>query len=351
MIDEGTSPPPRSRRVTIKDVARVAMVAPSTVSKALNRAGSIPESTRIRVEEAAERLGYRPNALARGLRAGMSRSFGAVTDDDEGVFSTAIARGLEHHAAARDYSVFLSNSLGERAREQRHIQAFLDKQVDGLIIMDSVVRPRGAAAAKTGRTPLVYVYCYSTELAVPSVIPDDRAAGRLATTHLLTLGRTKIAHLTGPTSGAAAFEASARRLEGYMDSHREADLEVDPRLVVAADWDARSGYQAMSSLLAHGHRPDAVVCSNDYVAVGAIEAIKLSGLRVPEDVAVTGFDNRVIASGLSVPLTTVAADHDEMGRVAMSRLFEAVDGVAQHHELIEVAPRLITRDSTTGRAD
>ncbi len=337
---------PRGRRVTIKDVARVAMVAPSTVSKAMNHGQSIPERTRQRVLEAAERLGYRPNELARGLRAGTSRTFGAITDDDEGVFSNAISRSLERYAASRDYSIFLSNTLGERGREQRHLQAFLDKQVDGLIIMDAVVRPRSAGAASTGRTPIVYVYCYSPDLDVPSVVPDDREAGRVATEHLLELGRRHIAHLTGPMVGPAAFEAGARRLEGYHDAHDRRRLVADPGLIVAADWNARSGYNAMSSILDDGKRPDAVVCSNDYVAVGAIEALRLAGLQVPNDVAVTGFDNRVIASGLSVPLTTVAADHDEMGRVAIAKLYEAVDGSAQHHELIEIAPRLIVRDST-----
>lgn len=334
------------QRVTVHDVARVAGVAVSTVSKALNGSDEVSTATQERVKQIAARIGYRPNALARGLRAGTSRSLGAVTDDDEGVFSTLLMRSLEQHAAPRGYSIFLSNSLGEYDRERKQVEALMEKQVDGLAIMDGVVRPRGAPAAYTGATPVVYLYCFSDQLEVPSVIPDDQAAGLIATQHLLDRGRRRIAFLSGPTSGPAAFLASHRRRDGYLAAHAKAGVTVAGTLGREAEWDARSGYQAMSRLLDETRDIDAVVCVNDYVAVGAIEATRLAGLRVPEDIAVVGFDNRLIASGLSVPLTTVAADHSEMGRIAFEKLLAAINGEPQQKELIEVPPHLQIRASS-----
>lgn len=325
----------------------MAGVSASTVSKALNVSSEIPEETRARIEETARRLGYRPNAVAQSLRVGRSHSIGAVTDDDEGMFSTTILRALEHHADQRGFSVILANSLGERARERRHVETFLNKQVDGLIVMDSVVRRRGAPAAEIGDLPQVYVYCYTDDLDVPCIVPDDRLAGRLATEHLLATGRRHLAFLSGPRYGPGAFEASDRRLDGYLEAHATAGLAHAEGLVVAADWNARSGYEAMRRLLDAGDIPDGVVCSNDYTALGALEAIRLSGRSVPDDIAVIGFDNRAVAAGLPVPLSTIAPDYEEIGRIAMDRLLAAIDGAAQHRELVAVPPRLIVRQSTT----
>ncbi len=342
-LESGAAP---RRRATIKDVAKVAHVAPSTVSKALNNAHEIPEDTRRRVREAADLIGYRPNALARSLRMGSSRTIGAVTDDIEGVFSTLIVRGLEHHAQERGYTIFLSNSLGERERERRDIEAFIDKQVDGLVIMDAVVHPRGPAAADTRDTPVVYVYCYPADLDAPSIVPDDEGAGEVLTAHLLSTGRRHIAFLSGPRVGPGAFEASAHRLEGYLKAHAAAGLVPDAASIRYIEWDARSGYQGMAELLGSGAEIDSVVCANDYIAVGAIEAIRLAGLGVPDDIAVAGFDNRAISSGLSVPLTTMAVDHEEMGRLAVRQIFAALDGLATTAGRITVPSRLVIREST-----
>lgn len=343
--------PLRPGRVTIRDVAGAAGVSPSTVSKTMNNSGNLTDSTRARVRAVAERMSYRPDAHARTLRGSRSGAIGVLTDDREGVFATAILRGLEQVAAHRDFSLFLCHTLGEAERERRHIHALMDRRVDGIILLDGVVARRSAPSADTGSIPLVFLYCYTDSMDIPSIVPDDRGGAELAVDHLASLGRRRIAHISGPRTGATAWQASTSRMEGYQASLRRAGLPFDSRLLEESDWTEGSGYLATHRLfdgIPPTDRPDAIFCSNDYVAMGALEALRSLGLRAPDDVALVGFDDRSIAADASVPLTSVAIDHAGMGTIAIERLLSALDGTPQTREVISVPCELRIRQSTVG---
>ena len=334
-----------SARVTIKDVAQLAGVSHGTVSKALNDSREVSEGTRVRVAAIAERLGYRPNSIARSLKNRRTHTIGLVTNDADGIFSTAMARGVAEVASERGFGVFVCNSFGQIAKERQHLELLLDKQVDGIVLVGYKVAERGAPAAPTGRTPVIYLYEYTTEAESQSVLPDDRAGAELATTHLLKLGRRRVGYLNGPPS----FEATESRLKGHQDALAAAGIPFDRSLVrTSPDWNQDSSFRLAQELMRAPTPPDGIVCANDELAAGAILGLREVGISVPGDVSVIGFDDRPFAAHLPIPLTTVALPLHEMGVLAAAKLFEALDGGSLGHEMHRVPCRLVVRASCGG---
>jgi LacI family transcriptional regulator len=332
--------------VTLRDIARVVGVAPSTVSKALNGLGDVSEPTRARIAAVAARLGYRPNAIARSLRVRRTRTLGVITNDPEGGFTTAMVHGIADVASDHSFGVFLCNSYGRVAKERQHIELLLDKQVDGIIIISFKVEQRGAPAAAIGDMPLVYLYAYTSATDSPCILPDDEGGASIATDHLLSLGRRRIAFINGPPS----YEATHLRLAGYEKSMRNKGL-YDPALVrTAADWNQDSGFALAQKLMGQENPPDAMVCANDELAAGAILGLSQLNLRVPGDVALVGFDDRPFAPHLPVPLTTIALPLVEMGVQAANRLFGALAGDPVKNERVHVPCRLVIRESCGARS-
>ena len=167
-------------RVRIIDVAAAAGVSQPTASKALLGSSGVSEATRSHVQAVARRLGYRPNTLARTLIGWRSQTIGVLTDDEDGFFSISMMRGIEESANAHGYSVFLCNTLGDPRRERKHLQALLDKQVDGIIILGAVMKGRGEPAVSPLGIPCTYLYCYERHQRLPSVVPDDQTGARVA---------------------------------------------------------------------------------------------------------------------------------------------------------------------------
>jgi LacI family transcriptional regulator, galactose operon repressor len=328
--------------VTIKDIARVAGVAPSTVSKALNGSMEVSETTRANVTAVASRLGYRPNSIARSLKVRRTHTLGVITNDREGAFTTAMVHGLADVASSHSFGVFLCNSYGGFAKERQHIELLLDRQVDGIIMTGFKVEQRGAPAAPTRDVPLVYLYSYTSATDSPCILPDDEGGARLAAEHLIGLGRKRIAFLNGPPS----YEATHLRLAGYRSALQEHGLPAETGLIeTAADWNQDSGFRLAQQLIAQPARPDAILCANDDLAAGAILGLSELGLKVPRDIAIVGFDDRPFAAHLPIPLTTVALPLIEMGEVAAKKMFDALSGEQIENELIRVPCQLIIRAS------
>jgi LacI family transcriptional regulator len=329
--------------VTIRDVAQLAGVAPGTVSKVLNNAPHISEETKARVHEAVRKLNFRRNTIARSLKMSRTATLGLVTDDLEGVFTMSMMRGVEEAASAQGFSVFLCNSYGDMAREKAHLQVLLDKQVDGIILLSGYkVHERGAPALDLGSVPVMYLYQYTRAVSAPCIIPDDMGGGALGTRHLIELGRRRIGLLNGPPH----YEATHRRLDGYRRELANHGLAHDPALVRVGKWNEASGYQMAHDLLSLPDRPDAIFCASDSLAVGALEALRERGVRVPHDIAIVGFDNRNFAKFQRPPLTTVALPLVEMGTKAGELLINAIhDGNPQPPELLEVECQLVVRQS------
>jgi len=275
-----------------------------------------------------------------------THTLGVITNDHEGAFTTTMVHGVAEVASQQGFGVFLCNSYGGVAKERQHIELLLDKQVDGLILIGYKVEQRGAPAAATGDLPLVYLYCYTSATDSPCILPDDEGGARLATEHLLSLGRRRIGFINGPPS----YEATQLRLAGYEKCLLDNE-SYDPALVgVSADWNQDSGFSLAQRLVGQPDPPDAIVCANDELAAGAILGLSQLNLRVPADVAIVGFDNRPYAAHLPVPLTTIALPLLEMGTQAAHKLFGALAGEPRTNEHIRVPCRLVVRESCGARS-
>jgi LacI family transcriptional regulator len=311
----------RARTVTLADVARLAGVSVSTASKALNGRTHVRAETRARVLDAAEQLAFSPNTLARGLLAGRTGTVGLLTSDLEGRFSIPILMGAEDAFGAGRVNVFLCDARGDTIREQHHVQALLSRRVDGLIVVGSRTDPR-PSLGRALPVPVVYTYAPSEDPEDLSIICDNVGAGRLAIEHLISCGRTRIAHITGDPG----YGASRERAEGALAALEDAGLPLVGEVRFGA-WSEGWGRAAATMLLDQHPDVDAIFCGSDQVARGVMDALRERGRAVPEDIAVMGFDNwEILAGGARPPLTSVDMNLEEIGRAAARALFAALDG-------------------------
>lgn len=334
-------------RVTIREVARAAGVSVATASKALNERGRMTAETRERVREAARRLDFRPNAMARALVRQRSFTIGLLTNDTYGRFTLPVAAGLSAALVDRGVSVFLSAQNDDADRARLNLDAMEDKQVDGLVIAGKRIDRTLPLDLGALHIPVVHVVASCPDGGV-GFVPDDEGGAHLAVAHLARLGRRRIAHVTGPRS----FAAVGLREDGWARALAEAGL---PRFGEAlfGEWSEAFGHATGQRLFGPGaggnERPDAVFCGNDQIARGLIDALTLLGLRVPEDVAVVGFDNwELFAQATRPPLTTVDMELDALGREAGLTLLDMIDGKQVAAGLRRLPCRLVTRRSCGG---
>ena len=330
--------------VTRDDVARAAGVSVATVSYVLNGGPRpVSEERRQRVLEAVASLGYRPNAIARSLRARRTRILGLVIPDSANPYFAALSHAIEEAATERGYQVIIANAAERPEREAAHIEALLRLQVDGLFWIPADLRRAGrgrlagrgagsGAVADKGRArgPVLTVPAVQVDrtlspqrgrLAMDVLEADHLGGGRLATAHLLDLGHRRLACLAGP----AGHRHAQARLQGFREALRGAGL-TDP-LVAHGDFDYASGaaITARWCALPPEGRPTGIVCGNDAMAIGALGAIAGCGLRVPQDVSVTGFDDLPQTPYTVPPLTTVAQPVGDLARAAVERLLARIE--------------------------
>jgi LacI family transcriptional regulator len=312
------------RSPTIGDVARRAGVSPTTVSFVLNDVAgrSIPENTRRRVRASARELRYRPNAAAKLLRTNRSHAFGFITDEIASTpFAGDIIKGAQD-ASWEDGNILMIVNTGEKRKiEGAAVEMMLERRVEGIIYAAMYHR---AVEPPTGcrEVPTVLLNCYSEDGSWTSVVPDEVSGGCTATEVLLRKGHRRVGFINlGP-----GVPAAAGRLEGYQRALEAHGVTFDDALVRYGDGTACGGYRCAKELMRVPEPPPAIFCGNDPTAMGAYEALKEYGLRIPDDVAVVGFDNQeLIAAQLRPTLSTVALPHYEMGRWAVSHLIEQAD--------------------------
>src|SRR5688572_30010302 len=293
-VDSGAG---SGRASTLSDVARLAGVSIATASKAINGRDEVAPATRKRVLEAAEQLSFTPNSLARSLLAGRTGTVGLLTSDLEGRFSIPILMGAEDAFGAGRVAVFLCDARGDTIREQHHVQALLSRRVDGLIVVGSRTDPR-PSLGRDLPVPVVYTYAPSEDPDDLSIICDNVGAGRLAVEHLISCGRTRIAHITGDPG----YGASRERAEGALAALEDAGLSLVGEVRYGA-WSEGWGRAAAAMLLDRHPDVDAIFCGSDQVARGAMDGLRERGREVPDDIAVIGFDNwEILAGGARPPL-------------------------------------------------
>ena len=325
---------------TVADVAAKAGVSISTVSKAINGRGQLRATTRQRVLEAAAELGFQPNALARGLLAGRTYTVGILTTDSFGRFTIPVMLGIEDALGAGQISTLLCDSRGDALREQHYLRTLLSRRVDGIVVTGRRRDPRPAISSLP--IPVVYVLVTSDDPADLSVTYDDEQGAALAVSHLLRIGRRQIAHVTGPQR-----HLSARlRAVGATGALAEAGgAFVDTTLW--GEWSEAWGRDAARILINADHPLDAVFCGSDQIARGLADAFREAGRRIPDDVAVVGFDNwDVMAEACRPPLTTIDPGLHQLGRVAAGKLLHRIEHGDQETGVLLQPCHLVVRQST-----
>lgn len=318
------SNPSKQVRPTLADVAALAGVSVGTASRALSGKGRMRPETRDRVLDAVAKLGFRHNENARSLLAGRSWTVGLITTDGMGRFSTPVLLGAEDALGAGKIAVLLCDTRGDFIREQHYVDNLVARQVDGIIVADPRTAPR-APLAGARQIPTVYAISPSTDPGDTSVVSDDEGGTHLAVEHLISTGRTRIAHVTGPLKHAAARERSERACE----SLGAAGLELAGGRTFFGDFSEAWGRRAAGAVLRAAPDVDAIFCGNDEIARGVTDGLRELDRKVPEQIAVVGYDNwEVMALSARPPLTTVDMNLGEIGRISALLLLEAIDAVA-----------------------
>lgn len=334
--------------VTIKDIAEVAGVSHTTVSRALRGNSRISSNTTERIQKIANELGYVPNTAARGLKTNRSRVLGVISRRVDDPFFAEVLQGIEDTLHEAGYSLFLAASHRDAVREKEIMQAMGERRVDGVIISSTQIRPEHIRQMDRFNVPLVLINNQAVdEPDVHSVYHADANGSQQVTRHLILLGHRKIAYLGNARGG----RSNAERARGYQAALEEADLPYRADWqITAANGKPEGGAISMSQILALSEQPTAVVCYNDMMAIGAIQAIKRAVLRVPEDISVTGFDNIELAAYISPPLTTFHQPKYELGREAAAMMLRVLDdgeaAVNSGADVVELRGELIQRQST-----
>jgi LacI family transcriptional regulator len=311
---------PQPRRVTLLDVARQAGVSRTTASFVLTgrRDMRISVDAEQRVLRAARELNYRPNLMARSLRTRMTQTIGLISDTlATEPFAGEMVRGGLATALRMQHLLFIGETEGDPAVEERLVEDMLDRGVDGFLYASMFTRKARPPSALRGH-PYVLVNCYSRDRHATAVLPDEHAAGTAAATALLDAGHREGIHLVGVAS--PGLFAAEERLAGVTTALAAAGTALAGRH--DCDWWPEPAYAVVHRLLANGTRPAALICFNDRIAFGAYQAVQEAGLRVPEDVSVVSFDDSDLAGWLRPALTSVALPHAELGRRAVELLLE-----------------------------
>jgi LacI family transcriptional regulator len=309
---------------TIRDVARVAEVSIGTVSKALNEHGRLRTETRQKILRVARELGYRPNDMAQSLHRAKSMTVGILSTDSFGRFTYPIFQALEERLADQGIAVFMCNATDDPVRERQHVEQLLGKRVDGIVVTARRSDRRPPVDVGISGLPVIYVFSQTDDPDAFCLLPDDEGGARLATEHLIRLGRRRIAHISGPER----FGAVRLRRLGYRKALEAAGLVAADDYFISTRWSERAGYEAALHLLELPlPRPDAIFCGNDQLARGVLDALRERGVAVPADIAIVGFDNwDVMVEATRPRLTSVDMNLRALGHEAGDKLLAMIAG-------------------------
>ena len=344
----------RPKQPTIRDIAIRAGVAPMTVSRAINDKGYVSLGARQRIMQAVKDLDYHPNGLARSLKRRRTHVIGILLPDIAHPFSAELARHLEQTLLSHGYTSFISTSQRSIEREQTALNAFFDHRVDGIVVATLETRAGNDALLRfvNRGLPVVIVGRTLSHPNVDQVNADHFRGGREMVNHLVSLGHRRI----GFIGASVSVNSVLPRLQGYLDGLREHHCDLDPELIVGpADIDSpafatqEEGFEGMRRLLQLSKRPTAVFARNDAVAIGAMRAARDLGLRIPGDIAISGFDNVPMSAYTTPPLTTVNQPTAILGQRAAEFVLDRIEGRAtgDRRDLC-LGCEVVVRQSTVG---
>ena len=331
--------------VTLVEIAQAAGVSVSTVSRALSK-GNYPlkEETRQRILELAEELGYKPNLIARSLQSNRSHLVGVIVDRMQSPFAAATVEGIQDGLRNEGYSIFIAYSNRNQELALEAVHSFYSRQVDGIIILNAWLHNFNDPILSLNDRPFVFVNRIFGNCLSNCVGPGDQFGAQIATQHLVDLGHQRIGYLNGREEWLEA----QHRLAGYRDVLLKNNLPADENLVKQGDWGVDSGYEATKELLALEKRPTAIFAGNDIMALGATYAIREAGLRIPDDIALIGYDDREFAAWIRPALTTIRMPSYEMGQAAARLLLKQFSG-EELEDATQIPGELIIRESCGAR--
>lgn len=331
------------RHITIREVAKAARASVSTISAALNNSDYVSAEMRSRIQGAIKQLKYRPNDLARGLRLQKTHSIAIVVPDLSNNFYVDVARGAKDYSATANYTILIGDSRENWQEERDYLDSFHRRRVDGVVripAMDALTKKAGPIL---GNIPVVYADRYPVfrDSSVGRVGVDNRLAADNATRYLLSLGHRSIAIISGDLSNGT----SADRLKGFLQALRSVKIRHDRAMIRTGHNDMDSGHEHAMQLLKRSHRPTAIFCTNNMMALGALAAIQEIGLTCPEEISLLGFDDFYWSILLRPRLTVVRQPAREVGMIAARMLIDYIEGRPSVATPILLATQLIVRDS------
>ncbi len=333
------------RRVTIDDVADLAGVSYQTVSRVINNRPDVRDATREHVQKVIDETGYRPSHIARSLVTARTATIGLVVPDISNPFFSAIARGAEQVASANCYTILLCNTGEDASREIEVLNMLHERYVDGVIVCGLRQEELPLQTALSQFRAVVLVNRRLEGIRFPAVLVDDLLGGYLASQHLIKMGHTAIGFVAGPITSYSGI----KRLQGYEQALAEAGIESQDDWVQHCLPTLEDGEKAAHLLLNTRPELSALLCYNDLVALGALRYCAASGRSVPEDIAIAGFDDIMLASVVSPALTTCHAPREELGSLAVSMLLDCINDEVEKCDEIVVKPELIIRASTSAK--
>lgn len=328
--------------VTIYDVAREANVSMATVSRVVNGNPNVKPTTRKKVLATIERLGYRPNAVARGLASKKTTTVGAIIPDISSIFFSELARGMEDIATMYKYNVILSNSDQNKDKELALINTMLEKQVDGILFMGGTITDEHLKQFKTANVPIVLASTYDDTGEMASVNIDYEVAAYEATKHFIDKGKKNPAFV----SGGEGTSVNKYKFEGYKRALEEVGSTLNEEYIIQGDYSYESGLEAAKQLAALENKPEAIFVASDEMALGVIHGIQDMGYSVPEDVEIFGFDNTRLATMVRPTLSTVVQPMYDIGAVAMRLLTKYMNKEEVLEKNVILPHRIELRDST-----
>jgi len=327
---------------TIKDVAQRAGVSVTTVSHVINKTRFVSDELKQKVLKAMEELSFKPNAVARSLRVKESNTIGLIIPDSTNPYFAEIGWGVEYSSRKHGYSVILCNSDDDLQKEESYINVLIEKQVDGIIIVAAGSSTAHLISLQERNIPTVMFERDSPDVKIDSVQVDNKIGGQIATRHLIELGHTRIACITGPREVTPSYS----RFDGYKEELERNGIEIRKEYIIKGDFKPQGGYEAAEELLNLAQPPTAIFACNDLMAIGVSRAVIERGMKIPGDISLIGFDDIYLSKYTNPPLTTIKQPRLAMCEEAVNCLLSRMQDLQRSASSIVVNVELVKRAST-----
>ena len=330
--------------IGIKDIANIAGVSIATVSRTLRDPSVVAKSTREKVLSAVKKAGYTPNNLGVSLRTSKSGNIVVIIPDISDSFNSGLIKAMEHTAHEHGYSILLGDSQGQEEREQNYAAMVKSKQADGIILFSHRLPfDIDSSLPITEQIPPLVNSCESVHInGIPSVMIDNVQAAKDAVNHLINLGHTHIAAITGDMDSPSSQD----RLKGYKAALKAAKIPCNPLYIKQGKYTINSGEHCAEELLVQKNRPTAIFCFSDEIALGCYSALNAKGFSIPEDISIIGFDNSRFSSYFSPPLTTISQPVEQIGATCITLLVDLIKGKEPQKTNYILPHELVVRKST-----